>query len=92
MQLALLFGNVGAMFANSSITRELPGKVPFEANIILIRAFQTTWERSTNRCFDQVQEALLKTLRECVQNTFSSYEALQAHLKCVPKVTSRQVS
>ncbi|KAF7979740.1 hypothetical protein HWV62_41114 [Athelia sp. TMB] len=64
-----------------SITRELPGKVPFEANVILIKAFQTSWARSTQKCFDQVQEALLKILRECVQTTFNSYEALHAHVK-----------
>jgi hypothetical protein len=64
-----------------SITRELPGKVPFEVNVSLIKAFQSTWELSTNSCLDQVQLSLLKTLHDCVRDTFHPYETLQNHLK-----------
>lgn len=71
-----------------SITRELPGKVPFDVNVALINAFQSTWERSTNTCFDQVQKTLFQILLGCVNDIAHPYDVLHSLLKWVRTIAN----
>ncbi|KAJ7668026.1 P-loop containing nucleoside triphosphate hydrolase protein [Mycena rosella] len=64
-----------------SITRELPGNIPFSAKKSLICAFQSTWLKSAADCFDSVKHAMLALLMRCIDDKFGRYELLQARMK-----------
>ncbi|KAJ7629835.1 P-loop containing nucleoside triphosphate hydrolase protein [Mycena rosella] len=64
-----------------SITRELPGNIPFSAKKSLICAFQSTWLRLAADCFDSVKHAMLALLMRCIDDKFGRYELLQARMK-----------
>ncbi|KAJ6614595.1 P-loop containing nucleoside triphosphate hydrolase protein [Mycena sp. CBHHK59/15] len=73
-----------------SITRQLPGNIPFEAKKSLITAFQQTWLSSTVECFDSVKYAMLALLMRCIDERFGRYELLQRRLKaCIMELASR---
>ncbi|KII84204.1 hypothetical protein PLICRDRAFT_46578 [Plicaturopsis crispa FD-325 SS-3] len=65
---------------DDSITRELPNNVPFDAKVVLIDEFQSTWENFATVCFDRVRKCMLKTLLECISKYFGGYEGLRNHL------------
>ncbi|KAG7448030.1 P-loop containing nucleoside triphosphate hydrolase protein [Guyanagaster necrorhizus] len=65
----------------SSLTRELPNNVPFEAKVELINAFQATWHVSVMNCFNRVQGCTYEVLIKCIEKDFSRYVILQGHLK-----------
>lgn len=64
----------------SSIARELPNNVPFDAKIALIQAFQETWSKATIFCFENVKQGTIKLLNQCVEADFSRHDALQKRL------------
>ncbi|KAJ7060975.1 P-loop containing nucleoside triphosphate hydrolase protein [Mycena amicta] len=64
-----------------SITRELPGNIPFSAKKSLILAFQQTWLKHVAACFDHVKGAMLTLLMRCVDERFGRYSNLVNKLK-----------
>ncbi|KAI1791428.1 P-loop containing nucleoside triphosphate hydrolase protein [Ganoderma leucocontextum] len=67
----------------ASVTRELPGNVPYAAKLSLFQAFQHFWEVSATSCFDQVQEVFQATLSALLQKHFERYGNLMAIVKPV---------
>ncbi|KAK0210987.1 P-loop containing nucleoside triphosphate hydrolase protein [Desarmillaria ectypa] len=65
----------------SSLTRELPNNVPFEAKVELITAFQTTWYASVMNCFNRVQGCTYEVLMGCIERDFARYTILKGHPK-----------
>ncbi|KIY62344.1 hypothetical protein CYLTODRAFT_361648 [Cylindrobasidium torrendii FP15055 ss-10] len=66
---------------SKSITRELPGNVPFDAKTALIFKFQDTWKASMLECFEKVQNHTVKILYDYVDNEFSRFFLLNGHMK-----------
>jgi hypothetical protein len=64
-----------------SITRELPGNIPFSAKKSLITAFQQTWLTCAVDCFAKVKHSMLALLMRCIDEKFGRYELLHARLK-----------
>ncbi|KAJ7185818.1 P-loop containing nucleoside triphosphate hydrolase protein [Mycena filopes] len=63
-----------------SITRELPGNIPFSAKKSLITAFQQTWLTCAADCFNLVKTSMLALLMRCIGEKFGRYELLQTRL------------
>ncbi|KAJ7108734.1 P-loop containing nucleoside triphosphate hydrolase protein [Mycena epipterygia] len=73
-----------------SITRELPGNIPFSSKKSLITAFQQTWLKSAADCFDSVKHAMLALLMRCIDDRFGRYELLQTRLRsCITELASK---
>ncbi|KAF7360121.1 hypothetical protein MVEN_00740500 [Mycena venus] len=77
-----------------SITRELPGNIPFSAKKTLITAFQNTWLTCAvdcfNRSFESVKHSMLALLMRCIDEKFGRYEHLQARLKtCITNLAAK---
>ncbi|KAJ7269617.1 P-loop containing nucleoside triphosphate hydrolase protein [Mycena rebaudengoi] len=73
-----------------SVTRELPGNIPFSAKKSLITAFQQTWLASAAECFDSVKQSMLALLMRKIDEMFGRYEVLHSRLKdCVTRFASR---
>ncbi|KAJ7081440.1 P-loop containing nucleoside triphosphate hydrolase protein [Mycena epipterygia] len=73
-----------------SITRELPGNIPFSSKKSLITAFQHTWLKSAADCFDSVKHAMLALLIRCIDVRFGRYELLLTRLKsCITELVSK---
>ncbi|KAF7360170.1 hypothetical protein MVEN_00745500 [Mycena venus] len=73
-----------------SITRELPGNIPFSAKKTLITAFQYTWFTCAGDCFNSVKHSMLALLMRCIDEKFGRYEHLQARLKtCITDLTTK---
>ncbi|KAK7044850.1 P-loop containing nucleoside triphosphate hydrolase protein [Favolaschia claudopus] len=64
-----------------SITRELPGNIPFSAKKTLIAAFQSTWLACAVKCFDSVKESMFSLLMRCINDQFGRYSRLQNKLQ-----------
>ncbi|KAI0706855.1 P-loop containing nucleoside triphosphate hydrolase protein [Cerioporus squamosus] len=62
---------------SSSITRELPGNVPYAAKLALLQDFQNTWHASASGCFDEVQDAFKESVKSLVHEYFERYNALK---------------
>jgi len=69
-----------------SITRELPGNVPFDTKVSLIDSFQETWQTMKDTCFDNIREYMLETLCECITKTFKRYGNLQSHVSSLSEL------
>ena len=67
---------------HSSITRELPGNVPYAAKLSLFRGFQDSWEGSALSCFERVQEVFQAALSALIQKYFERYGNLMATVRC----------
>lgn len=67
--------------ANSSITRELPGNIPYAAKLTLLQSFQQSWESSAFSAFEAVQEAFQKTLSSLMKKYFERYGNLMSIVK-----------
>ncbi|KAJ7468099.1 P-loop containing nucleoside triphosphate hydrolase protein [Mycena latifolia] len=63
-----------------SITRELPGNIPFSSKKSLITAFQQTWFTATAACFDGIKHAMLALLARRIDARFGRYEHLKARI------------
>ncbi|KAJ7449129.1 P-loop containing nucleoside triphosphate hydrolase protein [Mycena galericulata] len=73
-----------------SITRELPGNIPFSSKKSLITAFQQTWFASTAVCFDSIKRSMLEQLMRSIDEKFGRYELLQTRLKaCITDLASK---
>ncbi|KAJ7099999.1 P-loop containing nucleoside triphosphate hydrolase protein [Mycena belliarum] len=66
-----------------SITRELPGNIPFSAKKSLITAFQHSWLKFVKDCFDAVKHAMLALLMRCIDDKFGRYELLKTRMTVV---------
>ncbi|KAJ7143314.1 P-loop containing nucleoside triphosphate hydrolase protein [Mycena crocata] len=74
----------------TSITRELPGNIPFSSKKSLITAFQQTWVKAAAACFDLVKQSMLALLMRCVDEKFGRYELLQSRLKhCITELAGK---
>ncbi|KAI0363545.1 hypothetical protein BV20DRAFT_1031177 [Pilatotrama ljubarskyi] len=62
----------------TSVTRELPGNVPYAAKVSLIQAFQQGWEDTALRCFEEVQAAFKEAVAGFVREEFDRYSNLKA--------------
>ena len=65
----------------SSITRELPGNVPFDTKVSLIASFQKEWPDVKDLCFEEVRGYMLDVLRECIAEKFERYSYLQSRVR-----------
>ncbi|KAJ7918424.1 P-loop containing nucleoside triphosphate hydrolase protein [Mycena leptocephala] len=73
-----------------SITRELPGNIPFSAKKSLITAFQQTWLTCAVDCFAKVKHSMLALLMRCIDEKFGRYELLHARLKtCITDLAGK---
>ncbi|KAJ6487722.1 P-loop containing nucleoside triphosphate hydrolase protein [Mycena sanguinolenta] len=73
-----------------SITRELPGNIPFSAKKTLITAFQQTWYTCAAECFNSVKQSMLALLVRCIDERFGRYEPLRKRLKeCITNMAAR---
>ncbi|KAI0698693.1 P-loop containing nucleoside triphosphate hydrolase protein [Earliella scabrosa] len=63
---------------STSITRELPGNVPYAAKLALLQAFQQSWEKSMLQCFNEVQEMFKVAVAELIRLYFDRYSNLKA--------------
>ncbi|KAF7319138.1 hypothetical protein HMN09_00250200 [Mycena chlorophos] len=61
---------------NKSITRELPGNIPYSAKKSLIIAFQATWLSHVRTCFDAIKQVMLNLLLQSVEHQFGRYALL----------------
>ncbi|KAI9058588.1 hypothetical protein FKP32DRAFT_1761416 [Trametes sanguinea] len=61
-----------------SVTRELPGNVPYSVKISLIRAFQRDWENAAMDLFQSVQATLKDAIMQYVRQTFDRHSGLNA--------------
>lgn len=66
-----------------SVTRELPGNIPYEAKVKLIQAYQTAWKRHVQSCFDAVRANIRSTLDEFIKSHFGRYLRLASQMRCV---------
>ncbi|KAJ7196517.1 P-loop containing nucleoside triphosphate hydrolase protein [Mycena pura] len=64
-----------------SITRELPGNIPFSAKKSLIVAFQETWLKSAVDCFESVKQSMHALLMRSIEEKFGRYDQLTQRLK-----------
>ncbi|KAH9937926.1 P-loop containing nucleoside triphosphate hydrolase protein [Epithele typhae] len=67
----------------ASITRELPGNVPYAAKLRLLERFQETWDDSTLRCFRAVEQEFSKFIVLLVHSHFERYPSLASIIKPV---------
>ena len=65
---------------NRSLTRELPGDVPFGAKVTLMLQFQATWKDLSKFCFARVQTGMYVVLMECLIQTIGRFELLRGQL------------
>ncbi|KAJ7731892.1 P-loop containing nucleoside triphosphate hydrolase protein [Mycena metata] len=73
-----------------SITRELPGNIPFSAKKTLITSFQHTWLACARDCFNVVKQSMLALLMRCIDEKFGRYELLQTRLKtCITNLAAK---
>ncbi|KAJ7915221.1 hypothetical protein B0H13DRAFT_1610747, partial [Mycena leptocephala] len=73
-----------------SITRELPGNIPFSAKKTLITAFQHTWLACARDCFNAVKQSMVALLMRCIDEKFGRYELLQTRLKtCITNLAAK---
>ncbi|KAJ7037326.1 P-loop containing nucleoside triphosphate hydrolase protein [Mycena alexandri] len=73
-----------------SITRELPGNIPFSAKKTLITSFQHTWLACARDCFNAVKKSMLALLMRCIDEKFGRYELLQTRLKtCITDLAAK---
>ncbi|KAJ7223681.1 P-loop containing nucleoside triphosphate hydrolase protein [Mycena haematopus] len=63
-----------------SITRELPGNIPFSAKKTLITAFQQNWLACAVSCFNDVKQSMVALLLRCIEEKFGRYELLHKRL------------
>ncbi|KAK6964722.1 hypothetical protein R3P38DRAFT_3157156 [Favolaschia claudopus] len=73
-----------------SITRELPGNIPFSAKKTLIAAFQSTWLGCAVKCFDSVKESMFSLLMRCINDQFGRYSRLQNKLQMCITTTAQK--
>ncbi|KAI0820111.1 P-loop containing nucleoside triphosphate hydrolase protein [Trametes gibbosa] len=62
----------------ASVTRELPGNVPYTAKVSLIRTFQNTWEEAALACYEEVREVFKDAIAEAVDSEFGRYANLKS--------------
>ncbi|KAF7351392.1 hypothetical protein MSAN_01570900 [Mycena sanguinolenta] len=73
-----------------SITRELPGNIPFSAKKTLITAFQQTWYACAAECFNTVKQSMLALLIRCIDEKFGRYNLLRKRLKeCITNMAAK---
>ncbi|KAJ6478750.1 P-loop containing nucleoside triphosphate hydrolase protein [Mycena vitilis] len=73
-----------------SITRELPGNIPFSAKKSLITAFQHNWLPCAVDCFNSVKHSMVALLMRCIDERFGRFEALQTRLKsCITDIAAK---
>ncbi|EJF61472.1 hypothetical protein DICSQDRAFT_161582 [Dichomitus squalens LYAD-421 SS1] len=75
---------------SASITRELPGNVPYAAKESLLQSFQQSWESTASSSFDAVQEAFQHTLSKQIKKYFERYGNLMAIVKPLVSELVRQ--
>ncbi|KAI9058586.1 hypothetical protein FKP32DRAFT_1581292 [Trametes sanguinea] len=68
----------------ASVTRELPGNVPYAAKVSLIQTFQQNWEDAALACFAEVQSTFKDAVADIVRHEFDRYSALKAIVGYVP--------
>ncbi|KAI0324482.1 hypothetical protein GY45DRAFT_1393054 [Cubamyces sp. BRFM 1775] len=61
----------------TSVTRELPGNVPYMAKVSLIRACQEHWEDAAMGCFEAVQLVFKDAIGELVRAYLDRYNVLK---------------
>ncbi|KAI0072419.1 hypothetical protein K474DRAFT_398426 [Panus rudis PR-1116 ss-1] len=61
-----------------SITRELPGNVPYSAKTALIKQCQETWELDSQKCYREVYRALEAALLRMSEKTFGQFDNLKS--------------
>ncbi|OSD00780.1 hypothetical protein PYCCODRAFT_1437127 [Trametes coccinea BRFM310] len=62
----------------ASVTRELPGNVPYSAKVSLIQGFQQNWADAALACFEEVQSTFKDAVADIVRQEFDRYSALKA--------------
>lgn len=82
-----LTGNMKPIYLNDmrkhimkSVTRELPGNVPYQAKVAIIAATQNTWSSSVHACFNSIRASFLKVLLKCVDDNIKQYDLLRGTL------------
>ena len=66
-----------------SVTRELPGNVPYAAKLSLFQTFRATWGTATLSCFSDVEVEFKEAVMELIQEQFSRYSGLISAVKYV---------
>ncbi|KAI0759256.1 P-loop containing nucleoside triphosphate hydrolase protein [Trametes elegans] len=61
----------------TSVTRELPGNVPYSAKLSLIQTFQRGWEDAALECFSDVQTVFKAAVTDMVRADFDGYGNLK---------------
>ncbi|KAH9854523.1 P-loop containing nucleoside triphosphate hydrolase protein [Lenzites betulinus] len=62
----------------TSVTRELPGNVPYAAKVSLIQTFQQGWEVIARECFEEVHDIFKDTVADVIHEEFDRYSNLKA--------------
>ncbi|KAJ3559507.1 hypothetical protein NM688_g311 [Phlebia brevispora] len=57
----------------SSLTRQLPYNVPFEAKVSLIERIFKEWDQYSTKCFDLVHNATLEEVKDLIDLRFGRY-------------------
>ncbi|KAI0673303.1 P-loop containing nucleoside triphosphate hydrolase protein [Trametes maxima] len=78
-------GKAGVMYLGdvrkhirASVTRELPGNVPYAAKVALIRTFQESWVDTALACFEEVLGVFKDAVADAVREMFERYANLKA--------------
>ncbi|KAI0027599.1 P-loop containing nucleoside triphosphate hydrolase protein [Vararia minispora EC-137] len=75
-----------------SLSRQLPGNVPFDAKHALIVDFQNSWTDSANKCLTNVVALTKRALLACVDAHFSQWTLLRNHVRaCVEELVELTV-
>lgn len=63
-----------------SLTRELPGDVPFGAKVTLMLQFQATWKDLAKTCFSEVRSVMSIVLTKCLEQIIGRFHLLHGQL------------
>ncbi|KAF4571329.1 ASTRA complex subunit [Pleurotus pulmonarius] len=66
-----------------SITRQLPGNVPFSTKVALIQKYQDKWSSFVDQCFDKVQTKYAGFLSRLIEQHFVRHASLVQRLKAI---------
>ncbi|KAG7087248.1 hypothetical protein E1B28_013229 [Marasmius oreades] len=70
---------------NQSIGWELPGHVPFQATVKLIRMSTSEWNDPTNKCFSFIFDNSWKVFDSLVRECFQNYVELQRRVRTLTR-------
>ncbi|KAF4597337.1 ASTRA complex subunit [Pleurotus pulmonarius] len=76
-------GKEGLLLYTKSITRQLPGNVPFSTKVALIQKYQDKWSSFVDQCFDKVQTKYAGFLSRLIEQHFVRHASLVQRLKAI---------